>query len=41
LGTRLLRTLGRTGGRWENNIKVNIKQDGKMDDGFIWLRIDY
>jgi hypothetical protein len=34
------RPLRRTRRRWEGNIKINLKEIGKVWIGFIWLRIE-
>jgi hypothetical protein len=33
------RELGRPGHRWEDNIRVGLREIGWMWTGFIWLRI--
>jgi hypothetical protein len=33
------RPLGRHKSRWENNTKMDLRQDGVVRTGFIWLRI--
>jgi hypothetical protein len=33
------RPLGRPRGRWVDNIKMDLRQDGMVWIGFIWLRI--
>jgi hypothetical protein len=34
------RLLGRPGHRWEDCIKVNLKQDGRLWAQFVWFRIE-
>jgi hypothetical protein len=33
------RQVGRPKCRWEDNIKIDLKYDMRMRNGFIWLRI--